>query len=162
MSSRKRPSRLSTSSPRVTSYRTPAELLTSSRLPELIDRMRELYDFVVVDSPPILAVTDPAILSSVADGVILIVRANTLRHHDAEATLERINTLGTSVLGMVVNATVQEEIRYGYGCRNRPARRPERSKSCCARWVRTIMVFPSTMPTDIHLPARALHRSERT
>jgi succinoglycan biosynthesis transport protein ExoP len=95
----------------------PAELLTSSRLPELIERLRALYDFVVVDSPPILAVTDPAILSAVTDGVILIVRANTLRHHDAEATLEQINSLGTSVLGMVVNATVQEQTAYGYGAR---------------------------------------------
>ena len=96
-----------------------------------------MYDFVVVDSPPILAVTDPAILSSVADGVILIVRANALRHHDAEATLERINSLGTSVLGMVVNATVQEERRYGYGAKqsNGPTH-SERSKSRCPRWAR--------------------------
>jgi succinoglycan biosynthesis transport protein ExoP len=93
----------------------PAELLTSSRLQELIERLRAVYDFIVVDSPPILAVTDPAILSAVTDGVILIVRANTLRHHDAEATLEQINSLGTSVLGMVVNATVQEQTGYGYG-----------------------------------------------
>jgi succinoglycan biosynthesis transport protein ExoP len=93
----------------------PAELLTSSRLHELIESLRDSYDFVVIDSPPILAVADPAILSAVADGVILIVRANTLRHHDAEATLERINSLATSVLGMVVNATTHEEIGYGYG-----------------------------------------------
>jgi polysaccharide biosynthesis transport protein len=96
----------------------PAELLTSARLPELIESLRELYDFVVVDSPPILAVTDPAILSAVTDGVILIVRANTLRHHQAEATLEQLKSLGTSVLGMVVNGTVQEEQAYGYGAKN--------------------------------------------
>ena len=96
----------------------PAELLTSSRLQELIESLRTLYDFVVVDSPPILAVTDPAILSAVTDGVILIVRANTLRHHEAEETLERINSLGTNLLGMVVNATVQEEVPYGYGAKN--------------------------------------------
>jgi polysaccharide biosynthesis transport protein len=96
----------------------PAELLTSSRLHELIERLRELYDFVIVDSPPILAVTDPAILSAVTDGVILIVRANTLRHHEAEETLEQINSLGANVLGMVVNATVQEEVPYGYGAKN--------------------------------------------
>ena len=71
--------------------------------------------FVIVDSPPILAVTDPAILSTVTDGVILIVRANTLRHHDAEATLEQINSLGASVSGMIVNGTTQEEMAYGYG-----------------------------------------------
>ena len=70
---------------------------------------------MLVDSPPILAVTDPAILSTVTDGVILIVRADKLRHHEAEATLERINSLGTSVLGMIVNATVQEQAAYGYG-----------------------------------------------
>ncbi len=89
----------------------PAELLTSTRLNEIIEKLRNSYDFVVVDSPPILAVTDPAILSTVTDGVILIVRANTLRHHDAEETLERINSLGASVLGMIVNAITARRVR---------------------------------------------------
>ena len=89
----------------------PAELLTSTRLNEIIEKLRNSYDFVVVDSPPILAVTDPAILSTVTDGVILIVRANTLRHHDAEETLERINSLGASVLGMIVNAIHRRRVR---------------------------------------------------
>ena len=70
---------------------------------------------MIVDSPPILAVTDPAILSSVVDGVILVVRANKLRLHDAEATLERMESLGSGVLGMIVNETVQELPGYGYG-----------------------------------------------
>jgi succinoglycan biosynthesis transport protein ExoP len=96
----------------------PAELLTSSRLSELIGTLRDCYDFVIVDSPPILAVTDPAILSTVADGVILVVRANKLRHHEAEATAERLSSLGASVLGMIVNATTQEQTGYGYGYGN--------------------------------------------
>jgi capsular exopolysaccharide synthesis family protein len=93
----------------------PAELLTSSRLNEFIDRLRDLYEFVIVDSPPILAVTDPAILSTVTDGVVLVVRADKLRHHDAEATLERIESLGAAVLGMIVNGTSQENVGYAYG-----------------------------------------------
>ncbi len=96
----------------------PAELLTSARLHELIESLRELYDFVIVDSPPILAVADPAILSAVTDGVILIVRANTLRHHQAEATLDQLNSLATGVLGMVVNGAAQEQTVYGYGTQN--------------------------------------------
>ncbi len=93
----------------------PAELLTSARLNEFIESLRDSYDFVLVDSPPLLAVTDPAILSTVTDGVILIVRADKLRHKDAEATVERFESLGTSVLGMIVNATTQEKSGYGYG-----------------------------------------------
>ncbi len=93
----------------------PAELLSSARLGESIEHLRDSYDFVIVDSPPILAVTDPAIISTVTDGVLLIVRANKLRHHEAEEVAERIDSLGTNVLGMIVNATVQEETGYGYG-----------------------------------------------
>jgi capsular exopolysaccharide synthesis family protein len=70
----------------------PAELLTSQRLGETIETLRAHYDFIILDSPPILAVTDPAILSTVADGVILVVRASTLRHDQAEATLDKINS----------------------------------------------------------------------
>jgi capsular exopolysaccharide synthesis family protein len=53
----------------------PSELLGSSRMQSLIDRWRQEYDFVVIDSPPVLPVTDSQILASYADAIVLVVRA---------------------------------------------------------------------------------------
>ena len=81
----------------------PAELLSSPRLAELLDEARKSYDIILVDSSPLLAVTDPAIIGAVADGIILTVRAWKLDRHDAERSLELLQSLGTPILGLLVN-----------------------------------------------------------
>ncbi len=91
----------------------PAELLTSPRLAAFLDEVRSLYDLVIIDSSPILAVTDPAIIGAAVDGVVLVVRPARLKVHDAERTRELLESLGTPVLGTVVNGVGRE--RGGYG-----------------------------------------------
>ena len=95
----------------------PSELLTSPRFDELLNLLREQYDFVIVDTPPLLAVTDPSVVASRVDGVLLTIR---LTKHDrpaAERAREILNTLGASVVGVVING-MDENARgtsYGYG-----------------------------------------------
>ena len=93
----------------------PAELLASPRLNVLLEEVRPLYDVVIFDSSPLLAVTDSSIIASVVDGVLLVVRVSATRRHDIERTLEHLKTLGTLVLGTVVNGMVREQFGYGYG-----------------------------------------------
>jgi polysaccharide biosynthesis transport protein len=106
----------------------PAELLTSPRLAALLEEARPLYDLVLVDSSPILAVTDPAILGAAADGVVLVVRPSRLKVHDAERVAEQLGSLGTPVLGMVLNGVGRERAGYGtygtYGTYGGPAAPP--------------------------------------
>ena len=89
----------------------PAELLSSPRLAELLDEARKSYDIILVDSSPLLAVTDPAIIGAVADGIILTVRAWTLDHHDAEQSVELLRNLGTPILGLLVNGIDPRRVR---------------------------------------------------
>jgi capsular exopolysaccharide synthesis family protein len=91
----------------------PAELLASPRFAQVLDEIRPLYDLVIIDSSPILAVTDPAIIGAVVDGVVLVVRPARLKVHDAERTSELLETLGTPVLGTIINGVGRE--RGGYG-----------------------------------------------
>ena len=93
----------------------PAELLSSPRLKELLDEFRQSYEVIILDAPPVLAVTDPAIVGTVADGIVVVVHASTLRHHDAAQTRELLNNLGTPVLGMIVNGIGHADSGYGYG-----------------------------------------------
>ncbi len=72
-----------------------------------------MYDTVLIDSSPMLAVTDPAIVGAAADGVVLVVRPSRLKVHDAERVAEQLGSLGTPVLGLVVNGVGRE--RGGYG-----------------------------------------------
>ena len=81
----------------------PAELLLSPRLAGLLDEARGAYDVIVLDSSPLLAVTDPLIIGAVADGIVLTVRAWMLDRRDAERALELLQNLGTPVLGLLVN-----------------------------------------------------------
>lgn len=92
----------------------PADLLTLPRFKEFLDLAREQYEFVVVDSPPLLAVTDPSVIAARADTVILAIRLSKHGRHDATRATEMLDSLGAKVLGVVVNA-VGDTRKYGYG-----------------------------------------------
>lgn len=92
----------------------PAELLTSPRFKELLDVLRDQYDYVLIDTPPLLAVSDPSVVAPRADGVILAVRVSANGRPAAERAKEILNTLNTKVLGVVVNGVGGGPNRYGY------------------------------------------------
>lgn len=81
----------------------PADLLSSSRMREILFNMRNTSGLVLIDSPPILSVPDAPILSTMADGVILVVDPNRTRRKDIEQARELIDKVGGRVLGVIVN-----------------------------------------------------------
>jgi capsular exopolysaccharide synthesis family protein len=96
----------------------PAELLTSPKFEELLNELRGRYDFVLVDSPPLLAVTDPCVVAARADGVLLTIRVSKNGRPAAERAKEILNGIGAKVLGVVVNGIGKEAGAYGYGYRH--------------------------------------------
>ncbi|EGP4874478.1 MAG: CpsD/CapB family tyrosine-protein kinase [Enterococcus faecium] len=81
----------------------PSELLSSNRLDEILDLLKEQYDFIIVDSPPLLVVTDAQIFSSKVDGVILVVRENRTKRNNlmkCKLLLERSKAF---LIGVVYN-----------------------------------------------------------
>ena len=82
----------------------PSELLASDRMRELLARLRGSFDFVVVDTPPTLAVTDPTIVGSVADGVLLCVRSAKVDRNDAARAVDRLRLADVRILGAILNA----------------------------------------------------------
>jgi capsular exopolysaccharide synthesis family protein len=81
----------------------PSELLTSPRFKVLLDELRSEYDFVVIDTPPLLSVTDPAVVAPRVDGVLLTIRINKNGRPRAERARELLDMLGARVLGVVIN-----------------------------------------------------------
>jgi len=81
----------------------PADLLGSSRMKELVGHLARQTDVVLIDSPPVLAVTDATILSTVADGVILVVDPSKSKRRDLRRAREAIEAVGGRILGVVIN-----------------------------------------------------------
>ena len=90
----------------------PAELLASSRMHDFVAAARERFAYVVIDSPPVLPVTDATILSAVADGVVLCVRSGLVVREDASICLERLLLAEAKILGVVLNRIRLESRRY--------------------------------------------------
>ena len=92
----------------------PAELLHTERFKALLKEAERLFDRVVIDSPPVAAVTDPTILSTIADGTILVVRAFKTRKELARHAIRSIQDVGGRLVGAVLNAVDFSRLEYKY------------------------------------------------
>jgi len=81
----------------------PADLLGSARMRELVARLHDRADIVLLDSPPVLPVTDASILATVADSVVLVVDPRMSKRREVKKAREMIDTVGGKVLGVVIN-----------------------------------------------------------
>lgn len=81
----------------------PSELLTSPEFQQMLDWSREEYDYVVVDTPPVLAVTDPGVVAARVDGVLVAMRLTKRARQNLTQTIDLLNTVGANVVGIVVN-----------------------------------------------------------
>lgn len=105
----------------------PSEILGSAQMRSLLQVLRETQDYVVIDTPPLLPVTDAAVLGVVADGCVITTRHGKTRREElaeAAATLARIDA---TLLGIVLNrvpqsASLARGYGYGYGYRADPGR----------------------------------------
>ena len=90
----------------------PAEMLESEKMRQFLSEMRKMYDIVILDSPPIIAVTDAEILATMVDGTILIVSADTTEFELMERSVELIRKDKSSFIGSVLN---NFSYKSGYG-----------------------------------------------
>jgi capsular exopolysaccharide synthesis family protein len=81
----------------------PSELLGSSEMKRLIERLEGAFDTVIIDAPPLLPVTDAAVLSQHVGGVVVVVGAQKLRVHDLDKSMNALHMVGSNVLGVVLN-----------------------------------------------------------
>ncbi len=81
----------------------PSELLSSERMQRFLERVRSRFDFIVIDTPPTLAVTDSTLIGSFTDGVVLCCRAGRLLREDARACRDRLRFSEVRPLGAVLN-----------------------------------------------------------
>ncbi len=92
----------------------PAELLGSKRCVEYLATLGEHFDWVVIDSPPVLAVADASVLANAASGVIFVVGSDQTTRHTAKAAVDQLNAVQAHVIGAVLNRADVERNPYYY------------------------------------------------
>jgi capsular exopolysaccharide synthesis family protein len=93
----------------------PAQLLSSTAMESLLAEVRTRFKFVVLDSPPVLPVTDAMILSTLVDGVVFVVGSGTTHRAAVTRSCKILQNVGTNVLGIVLNKVdLRHDGYYGY------------------------------------------------
>ena len=92
-----------------------AELLTGTRMRQLIDRLHENYDHVVVDSPPVMGLADAPLIAGHVDGVIYAVESHGIRSSQVKTALSRLAAVRTRICGAVLTKFEARKAHYGYG-----------------------------------------------
>lgn len=90
----------------------PSELLGSNRIKILLDELKTVYDMVLFDSPPACLVTDAAVLSTIADGVILVCAAGQTTIENAKNAKALLDKVNANIIGVVLNKMATKAGRY--------------------------------------------------
>ena len=93
----------------------PSELLGSERMQNILQRAKEEYDYVLIDTPPVLPVTDSLVLGSMVDGLILVIDSGEIKVEMAREVKNQLVHAGANILGVVLNKVRSEHHGYGYG-----------------------------------------------
>ncbi|HMG20585.1 MAG TPA: polysaccharide biosynthesis tyrosine autokinase, partial [Kofleriaceae bacterium] len=93
----------------------PAELLLTKRFEAVLGELSRRFDRIILDSPPIQAVTDAVVLSKRVDGVVLVVRASKTMRDELRRSARMIRDVGGSIVGVIVNELDARDSYYGYG-----------------------------------------------
>lgn len=100
----------------------PSELLSSKKMEHCISKLEEIYDYVILDTPPMGLVTDAQILSKYVDGVLLVVASNQVERNTIVKTKKILEEIEANVIGVVLNKVkinTKDEYYYAYEDENR-------------------------------------------
>ncbi len=92
----------------------PSELLGSKRMEQLLERLKPDYDYILIDTPPIMPVTDAAVLSGKVDGLVMLVSSGEVTPAAAKEAKQRLLQAGAHILGVILNK-VELAHTHGYG-----------------------------------------------
>ena len=92
----------------------PSELLNSDAFAEILNSLRNCYDRIIIDSPPVIPVADSQILAAICDVTLLVLRADKSTRRHSRYARDTLLSVGARVLGVVINDVPHKHGRYGY------------------------------------------------
>ena len=93
----------------------PSEILSSKRMDEVLEVLGREYDYVIIDTPPILPVTDAAVVAAKVDGVIMITAWGVINPQVARDAKTRLDQAGANIIGVILNKVEVNAPGNGYG-----------------------------------------------
>ena len=96
----------------------PTELLTSDNVSSTIDALKEKYDYIFLDTPPVTIVTDAILLSKVCDGFVVVVRQTRAEKRMLTDAVSKLRFVDAKIIGFVFNGVVVSKSGYGYYKKN--------------------------------------------
>jgi len=93
----------------------PSELLSSGRMGKMIGELSKVYDMILIDSPPVLNVSDPLIIGKIVEGVIVVTWAGTTTYEVLRKGLKLLKDISTPLIGTVLNRFDAKKSGYYYG-----------------------------------------------
>lgn len=93
----------------------PSELIGSEQMKNVLQRAKEQYDYVLIDTPPVMPVTDALIVGRFVDGMILVIASAEVKVEMARDVKNQLVNAGANILGVVLNKVRSEHHGYGYG-----------------------------------------------
>lgn len=90
----------------------PSELLASNKMKQLLNKVREDYDFVIIDTPPAAVVTDASVLSAVADGTVLVCESGQVPIEGAKRAKELLENVNANIIGVILNKIPTDQKGY--------------------------------------------------
>ena len=90
----------------------PSELVASKKMEEYIQTFEKTYDYVIVDLPPVISVSDPLAMSKNVDGMVVVVRHGHTKKRDVVETIRQLELVGANVLGFVYNGSTRNRHSY--------------------------------------------------
>lgn len=90
----------------------PAELLSSEKFENIINQLRQNYDYIFIDTPPIIVVTDPVIIAQKCDGIILVVRQYAVDRDKLVEAVNKLDFANIKIIGFVINDVVSTKGHY--------------------------------------------------
>ncbi len=92
----------------------PTELLGSNKFKNMVEDLRKEYDIIIIDTPPLMSVIDASIVSTCADGSVLVVEAGNMNYKLVQKTRDKLLSSGSRILGVVLNKVDKSRKGYGY------------------------------------------------
>ena len=92
----------------------PAEMLGSKAMSAFLEEMKEHFDYIILDTPPVQVVADAQILSTKVDGTIIVVRAGVTKKEDVNDTVNTLKKVNANIIGTVLHAVDNSKNKYYY------------------------------------------------
>ena len=92
----------------------PSEMLSSKAMENLLEKLKEDFDYIIIDTPPVQAVTDSQILSTKADGTILVVRSERTKKDSVNNAVNLLKKVNANIIGTVLNGIDASRNKYYY------------------------------------------------